>query len=66
MSKIDFAGRVSVWIDAHHAAEMEGHLMPSPIEVKTPGIRINFDSDPEPRTRFKDLFYVNLIPGSAQ
>ena len=49
-----------------HAAEMEGHLMPSPIEVKTLRIRINFDRDPEPCTGFKDLFYVNLIPGPAQ
>ena len=37
--------------------------MPSPIEVKTPGIPIYFDSHPEPRTRFKDFFTVNLIPG---
>ena len=39
--QVDFAGRVCIRVDAHHAPKLQRALMPAPIKVKTPGISVD-------------------------
>ena len=39
--QVDFAGRVCIRFDAHHAPKLQRALMPAPIKVKTPGIGVD-------------------------
>jgi hypothetical protein len=45
MGQVDFRSGMGIGIDAHHAAEVEGALVPAPVKVKTPGIGIDLDGD---------------------
>src|SRR4051812_16549618 len=58
VSEIDFGGRVGVRIDAHHAAQFERAAVPTPVEIKTPRVRIDLDRDAMLGACSKDLFDV--------
>jgi len=40
---IKLAYRMGVRVDAHHAAEIERDLMPSPVQIEPPGVGIDFN-----------------------
>jgi hypothetical protein len=66
MGQIDFQSGMGVGIDAHHAAEVEGALVPTPVKVKTPGIGIDLDGDAVLRASSKTLFDVDVVPRTAE
>src|SRR4051812_5524678 len=41
MHVVEFGNRMGVRIDAHHAAEVERGLVPAPIQVEAPGMRVD-------------------------
>jgi hypothetical protein len=34
-----------IWVDAHHATEIEGGLVAAPVQIEAPGIGIDLDRD---------------------
>ena len=66
MHVVELPDRMSVRIDAEDAALIECLLMPAPVEVESPGMSVNFDSDAVFRTRFEDFVDVEIITGPAQ
>jgi hypothetical protein len=64
--QVDFVGRMSVWIDTHHASELQGSTMPAPIEIQPPGICIDFNGNPVFGTSGKDRLDIHLITRPAQ
>ena len=64
--EIEFARRMRIRIDAHHATKPQRRLMPPPIKVKTPRIRVDFNGDAVLGAGRKDLLDVNVVPGTAQ
>src|SRR4051794_9725411 len=66
MHVVELADRMSVRIDAEDAAMIECLLMPAPVEVESPRMCIDFDSDAVFRTRFEDFVDVEIITGPAQ
>ena len=56
---------VRVRIDAEDAAIIERLLVPAPVEVESPWMRIDFDGDAVLGAGFKDFVDVDLISRSA-
>src|SRR4051794_3484644 len=52
---------MSIRIDAHRASEVERLPMPSPVEIKTPGIGIDLNCNAILCARSKDFFDVNIV-----
>jgi hypothetical protein len=57
---------VRVGIDAHHAAELKGALVPPPIKVEPPGVGVDFDGHPVLCTGGKNTLDINLISGATE
>src|SRR4051794_11150997 len=55
-----------IGIDAHHASELERALMPAPVKVEAPGIRVDLDANAACRTGFQDRLDINLVPWPTQ
>ena len=66
MRKVDFICRVRVWIDAHHAAQLKGPLVPPPIKVKPPRAGVDFDGHALCCAGGKNALDINLITGTAE
>ncbi len=66
MRQIDFAGRMRVRVDAHHAAKIERALMPAPVQIEPPRIGIDLDGDAMSGARGKDFLDIDLVAGTAQ
>jgi hypothetical protein len=45
MHVVEFGYRMRVRIDAHHAAEAERGLVPPPVEIEPPRMRVDFYRD---------------------
>src|SRR6185312_8377175 len=45
MHVIELADGMGVWIDAEYAAVIQSLLVPAPVKVETPGVRVDFDGD---------------------
>jgi hypothetical protein len=52
-----------IWIDAESASELEGFLVPPPIEVEPPRIGIDFYHYPVFSTGSEDPLDINVIAG---
>ena len=50
-----------IGVNAHHAAELEGPLMPTPIQIQTPWVCVDFNCNAVLGARLKDLFDVNVV-----
>jgi hypothetical protein len=40
---IELANGMSVGVDAEHATELQHRLMPAPVKIKPPRMRVDFD-----------------------
>ena len=66
MRKVDFICRVRVGIDAHHAAQLKGALVPPPIKVEPPWVCVDFDGYALRCAGGKNALDINLITGTAE
>ena len=57
---------MSIGIDAEHAAELEAALIPSPVKIKPPRVRVDLDRDAVLRAGLQDFFDIDLIAGPTQ
>ena len=64
--EVDFICRVRVGIDAHHAAQLEGGLVPSPVKVEPPWVCIDFDGYAPRCAGSENALDINLITGTAK
>src|SRR6188768_4076413 len=65
MHMIQFANGVRIGIDAEDAAVVERCLMPAPVKIKTPGVRVYFDGDPILPAGFENFIDVDVIARTA-
>lgn len=42
---VELGDRLRVWIDAQHAAEVEGRLVPAPIQIEPPWVGVDLNDD---------------------
>ena len=57
---------MGVGIDAHHAAELKGALVPPPIKVEPPRVGVDFDSYAVSPASGKDALDIDFISGAAE
>jgi hypothetical protein len=57
---VELGDRVGVRIDAHHAAELDGRLVPAPIQIEPPWVGVNLDDDVMLGARVKDILGVDF------
>src|SRR5690348_16749294 len=62
---VQFSDRVRVRIDAHHASEIERCLVPAPVQVEPPWMRIDLDHDVVLCTGAKYLLDVDVVSWTA-
>ena len=64
--QVNLGSRVRVGIDAEHAAKLETALIPPPVEIKPPGVRVDLDRDAMLRAGLQDLLDIDLIARPPQ
>src|SRR6188508_1213620 len=53
-----------VGVDAEDAAKLQRLLMPAPVEVKPPRMRVGFDGNAILRASFQNFFDVDFVAGT--
>jgi len=66
MGQVELAGRMRVGVDAHDASEIKGPLVPAPVKVEAPGIRIDFHSDAIRGACLENAFDINFVTRPPQ
>lgn len=64
MYMVEFADRMGIRIDAHHAPEVE-RRMPAPTEIRPPRVGVDFDGDGLLGTGAEDFLNFDFISGPA-
>ena len=64
--QINFARRMRIRIDAHHATKVERRLVPAPIKVKPPRICVDFNGDAVFGAGREDFLDIDVVPRTAQ
>lgn len=62
---VQFSDRVRVRIDAHDASEIERCLVPAPVQVESPRMRIDLNHDVVLRTSAKHLLDIDFVSRAA-
>jgi hypothetical protein len=66
MRQVNFPRRVRIRVDAHDAAKTQGRLVPAPVKVKPPGVRVDFNGDAVLRAGRENLLDIDVIAWTAQ
>jgi hypothetical protein len=56
---------MSIGVDAEDAAAIKGFLVPAPVKVKTPRVRVDFDGDAVLHAGFENLVDIDLVTRDA-
>src|SRR6185437_5118290 len=64
--EIDFTCRMCVWVDAENAAELQTALVPSPIQVQSPDIGIDFHCHPMLGAGSQNRIDIDVVAWPAQ
>src|SRR4029079_12164084 len=64
--EIDFTCRMCVWVDAENAAEFQTALVPSPIQIQSPGIGIDFHGHPMLGAGSQNCIDIDVVSWPAQ
>jgi hypothetical protein len=59
--KINLAGRMGIGVDAHHASKIERPLVPAPIQIETPWVRVDFDGNAMGGAGGEDALNVDFV-----
>jgi hypothetical protein len=62
---VELPDRVGIRIDAKYAAVIESFLMPAPVKIKPPRMRVDFDRNSILGAGFQDLINIDLVAGTA-
>jgi hypothetical protein len=62
---VELADRMRIRIDAHYAAEVQSGLVPPPIEIETPRMGVDLNSDVVRCAGAQHLFDVDFVSGAA-
>src|SRR5438477_75642 len=63
---VDFAGRVSIGIDAEHASQLQRAGAPAPVDIETPGIRVDFNRNAVLRAGAQDRVHIDFVARSPE
>src|SRR3954464_5640651 len=66
MGQVDFAGRMRIRVDAHHTSEFKGPLVPAPVKVEAPGVRIDFHGNAIRGACFENAFNIDFVTRPTQ
>ena len=66
LDEIKLGDGMSIGIDAQEATELKSFAMPAPVELETPRIGVDFNSNPVFRTSFEHRFDVDFVTGPAK
>src|SRR5262249_8643679 len=64
--KINLAGRMGIGVDAHHASKIERPLVPAPIQIETPRVRVDFDGHAMGGAGGEDALNVDFVPRPSE
>src|SRR6185312_8755502 len=65
MHMAELRDRMCVWIDAENSTVIEGFLVPAPVKVEPPRMRVDFNGDAVFGAGFQHFVDVDLIAGAA-
>jgi hypothetical protein len=66
MGQVELAGRMRIGINAHHASKFKGPLVPAPVKVEAPGVRIDFHGDAICGACLENGFDINFVTRPPQ
>jgi hypothetical protein len=59
--KINLAARMGIGVDAHHASKFERPLVPAPIQIETPWVRVDFDGNAMGGAGGEDALNIDFV-----